>query len=205
MNQGRSKLIDKAGFLSPVKVSFGFLTFILLVNGAILFTLLWNYNFEPNTTGFSRLIHVDPIYIGIFATFLITLGAWLLVIYRFKKFYDHLLENDSIRMAAEDALKNSEAKVRELLENANDLIYTTDLAGNFTSLNKAGEILTGFSKAEACQKNVADIIAPEHLGLAGTMTEQKLTDNSITRYELEIISKSNDRITIELSSRLIFC
>ena len=35
------------------------------------------------------------------------------------------------------------------IENANDLIYTHDLQGNFTSLNRAGEIITGYSREEA--------------------------------------------------------
>jgi GAF domain-containing protein len=37
------------------------------------------------------------------------------------------------------ALLESEMRYRDLFENANDVIYTIDLAGNITSLNKAGE------------------------------------------------------------------
>ena len=38
----------------------------------------------------------------------------------------------------EEALRASEERHRELFENANDIIYTRDLAGQFTSINKAG-------------------------------------------------------------------
>src|SRR5215831_18451980 len=50
---------------------------------------------------------------------------------------------------AQAAVTESEERYRELIENANDIIYTHDLKGNFTSLNKAGEIITGYSCAEA--------------------------------------------------------
>jgi PAS domain S-box-containing protein len=47
-----------------------------------------------------------------------------------------------------------------LFEYANDLIYTHDLQGNFTSLNRAGERITGYSRAEALKMNIAQVVAP---------------------------------------------
>src|SRR5690349_1163194 len=63
----------------------------------------------------------------------------------------------------EVVVRESEERYRELFENANDIIYTHDLAGNFTSLNRSGELLTGYSREEAATMNVADVIAPEYL------------------------------------------
>jgi PAS domain-containing protein len=37
---------------------------------------------------------------------------------------------------------------QELVENAHDVIYTHDLEGHFTSLNRAGEQITGYTRAE---------------------------------------------------------
>src|ERR1044071_9303265 len=51
---------------------------------------------------------------------------------------------------------------RELFENANDIIYTHDLQGNFTSLNRSGERITGYSREETVLMNVADVIAPDY-------------------------------------------
>jgi len=55
----------------------------------------------------------------------------------------------SERRRMDQALKDSEERYRalangyaELFENANDIIYTHDLKGNFTSLNKVGELVT---------------------------------------------------------------
>lgn len=107
------------------------------------------------------------------------------------------------RKRVEEALRESEARFRDLFENANDLIYTHDLRGNFTSLNRAGEIITGYSRAEALKMNIKQIIAPDYLEEARQIY-RKVKDENATAYELEIIAKDGRRITLELSTRLIF-
>ncbi|MFL6374420.1 MAG: PAS domain S-box protein [Pyrinomonadaceae bacterium] len=107
------------------------------------------------------------------------------------------------RKLAEEALRKSEEQYRDLFENANDLIYTHDLQGNFTSINRAGELITGYTREEALQMNLVDVVAPEFVDAARTMTVKKLGDERPTTYELEIISKAGERVTLELSTRLI--
>ena len=107
------------------------------------------------------------------------------------------------RKRAEAALKESESRFRDLFENANDLIYTHDLAGNFTSLNRAGERITGYSREEALKMRISQVVAPEYLEYAQRMTMRKLDGDAPTSYELEIISKGGNRVMLELSTRLI--
>ena len=108
------------------------------------------------------------------------------------------------RKMTEGALRRSEKEYRDLFENANDLIYTHDLKGNFTSLNRAGEQITGFTRDEALKMNIVEVVAPEFVGEAKQMIAEKLTSGSSTSYELEIIAKSGRRVSLELSTRLIF-
>lgn len=107
------------------------------------------------------------------------------------------------RKLAEEALKEREESYRDLFENANDLIYTHDLNGNFTSLNRAGEIITGYTREEALQMNVSQVVAPEFLKLARKMIASKVTGEAPTSYELKIINKSGDPVSLDLSTRLI--
>ena len=107
------------------------------------------------------------------------------------------------RKMAEDLRRKSEERYRELFENAHDLIYTHDMTGKFTSLNRAGELITGYSRDEAFTRNISDVVAPEFLDGARTMTAKKLAGEKPSTYEIEIIAKDGHRVTLELSTRLI--
>ncbi|MEP6944826.1 MAG: EAL domain-containing protein [Acidobacteriota bacterium] len=107
------------------------------------------------------------------------------------------------RKRAEDLSRKNEERYRDLFENANDLIYTHDMDGNFTSLNRAGELITGYSRDEALKMNIAEVVAPEYLNAARTMTARKVVDERPTTYELEIAAKDGHHVFLELSTRLI--
>jgi PAS domain S-box-containing protein len=104
---------------------------------------------------------------------------------------------------AQKALQENEERYRELFENANDIIYTHDLAGNFTSLNRSGEKITGYPREEAMRMNIVDVLAPEYVATARQMLAQKTDDKAATVYELEIITKEGRRVRLEVSTRLI--
>ena len=108
------------------------------------------------------------------------------------------------RKLIEAKIRENEERYRDLFENANDLIYTHDLSGNFTSINRAGEIITGYSRAEAVKMNIATVVAPEFLEQAKRMTALKVEGKGPTSYELEIISKAGNRVSLELSTRLLY-
>lgn len=105
--------------------------------------------------------------------------------------------------AAEERLRESEERYRELVENANDVIFTIDLQGNFTGINRAGEMISGYTKEEVQDLNMAQVLAPESLSVAFQMIRVKLEDNRATTYELEMIAKDGHRVPLEVSTRLI--
>lgn len=107
------------------------------------------------------------------------------------------------RKLAEDQLKKSEERYRELVENAHDLIYEHDLEGNYISANKAVQQISGYSLAESLNLNLAQIVAPDYLEKAQEMTRRKLAGESVTAYDLIVIAKDGRRVPIEVNSRLV--
>jgi PAS domain S-box-containing protein len=103
---------------------------------------------------------------------------------------------------AQQALRDNEQRYRELFENANDIIYTHTLQGNFTSLNRTGQEITGYSLEEALRMNIVDVLAPEYLSIARQMIAQKTDEKTPTVYELELIAKNGRRVRLEVSTRL---
>jgi diguanylate cyclase (GGDEF)-like protein/PAS domain S-box-containing protein len=104
----------------------------------------------------------------------------------------------------EEAMRESEERYRELVENANDIIYTHDLTEGFTSLNRAGEKITGYSRDDILRMNFAQVVAPEYVELARQMMARKLAGDPPRIYELEILGREGRRIALELNTRLIF-
>jgi PAS domain S-box-containing protein len=106
---------------------------------------------------------------------------------------------------AEEALRRSEQKYRELFENANDMIYTLDSEGRFVTINKRGELYTGYSQGELAGMLGSKIIAPEYLALSEERQDFKYAKPSEnTVYQLEIICKDGSRLPLEVNSRLIY-
>jgi len=108
------------------------------------------------------------------------------------------------RRRAEDALRASEERYRDLFENAYDLVYSHDLAGNYTSVNNACQKITGFSPEECVNMNVIQVVAPEHLEKARHALAEKTMEKGSSAYELDIISKDGRRVTLEVNSRLSY-
>ena len=106
------------------------------------------------------------------------------------------------RKRVEEALRESEKQYRELFENANEIIYACDLAGNFTSLNNMGEQTTGYSRAEILTMNLTHLVAPKYR----LLVQRMLADGrrGTTTCEFEICTKDGRTVRLEGSMRLIY-
>jgi PAS domain S-box-containing protein len=107
-------------------------------------------------------------------------------------------------MRAKEALIESEERYRDLVENAIDIIYTHDLEGRFTSINRAAETITGFTRDEILTMNLADSVAPEYVEKARQMIAAKLTGKEMTAYDLELIARDGRRVPVEVNTRIIY-
>ena len=106
------------------------------------------------------------------------------------------------RERAEEALRESEERYRELVENANDIVFMLDLEGNVTSINKAVESITGYTQHELIGMNMSEFLTPRSTDSARSMTERKLAGEERTNYEVDVRAKDGRVFTLEISSRL---
>lgn len=105
---------------------------------------------------------------------------------------------------ANAALRASEERYRGLFENANDIVFTADLKGSFTSINRAGEEITGYRRDELSGMSFGRLFAPEYVELVRQMLDRKLRSGGKTTYEAEIITKDGRRVTLDVSTRLAY-
>ncbi len=108
------------------------------------------------------------------------------------------------RVEAERLLRVSEARYRDLFENASDLIATVDLKGNVTDVNEAFLRSTGYTRAELLGKRLEDLIPADSREALDQARTEKLAGRLDTVYEHELLARDGRRIQMEVASRLIF-
>lgn len=107
------------------------------------------------------------------------------------------------RRQAEQMLCESEARYRDIFENANDLIYIHDLQGNYLSINRATEQIIGYPLEEALKMNMRQVVAPEYLDDSHQKLAEKLAGIHQTVYETACVTKDGRRVTLEINSSVI--
>jgi PAS domain S-box-containing protein len=95
-------------------------------------------------------------------------------------------------------------RYEELFENANDIVYTTDIEGKVTSINRATESVTGYAREEILGVDVLNFVAEEYREAADLMFRRMLHDETPATYSMELVAKDGRRIPLEVNCRLIF-
>lgn len=109
------------------------------------------------------------------------------------------------RKIAEEALRESEERYKELFENAYDLIYTHDVDGAFTSVNEASCRILGYTPAEFLTLNFREIVEPSHIAITEENFRKKVENGiEITGpYETLLRTKDGRLRWLEVTSRII--
>ncbi|MGL5063816.1 MAG: adenylate/guanylate cyclase domain-containing protein [Microcoleus sp.] len=112
------------------------------------------------------------------------------------------------RAAAEDSLRQSEIKYRELVENANSIILKLDTEGNITFFNEFAQKFFGYTEVEILGKNAVGTILPETdtagNDLAALLSNILHNPENYARNENESIQRDGSRVWVSWANKPLF-
>ncbi|MDL1967794.1 MAG: response regulator [Deltaproteobacteria bacterium] len=111
------------------------------------------------------------------------------------------------RKIAEDALRESEVKYRELVQNANSIILRMDFQGKVTFFNEFSQRFFGYTEDEILGRNVVGTIVPEEdsagRDLAAMIRDIELKPEKYDSNENENMRKDGERKWVSWTNRAI--
>ena len=100
-------------------------------------------------------------------------------------------------------IEESEKKYRRIYNNVPDLVYTLDLNGTILSVNDNVRNL-GYEPNELIGQNISYVLDEEALKKSFENIEKKKQNPGLTtRYNVEVKTKDNNKITLEVNSHFI--
>ncbi len=125
---------------------------------------------------------------------------------RFRECLENLtVADETVRRNKElsQEIKRSEYRYRDLLENANDFIFTLDQDGKFVYLNNRFKPLTGFKKKEWLQRDFSELII-EKDRIRAKKNYQLVHQGRARIFQAQIISNISDCYILSFNITPIF-
>jgi PAS domain S-box-containing protein len=139
--------------------------------------------------------------IGLLGVIVLAAFAWVVILRRRVQKQTRIIRE---KLQVEAALKE---RYENLFENANDMVFTCDLAGQITSLNHAGEELLRRRRDEITGRKLFEFIADEQRDAAERWFEKIVTvrhvDAPMPPAEWDFTDGRGQRIKLEISARIV--
>jgi PAS domain S-box-containing protein len=116
-------------------------------------------------------------------------------------YVDGVLEDITERKRAEEALRESEGKYRNLFHGSKDAIFIHDLEGNIFDANEQVSALFGYTTEETVSLRVPDLHPPEALS-ASREAFAEISRTGVVRFEIDFKRKDGSAFPAEVSSSL---
>jgi len=116
-------------------------------------------------------------------------------------YYNCMLSDISERKATEKMLIQAEARYRDLVETAHDLVWSMDNKGRWTYLNKAVANIYGYDAEEMLFKHYSDYQLPESRDRDLSAIETILAGNELVGYETVHVDKQGNHKHISFNAK----
>lgn len=114
-----------------------------------------------------------------------------------------LVVNDvSDRRIAENALRESENRYRNLFDNATDAIIVQSLKGSIMSVNNEACRLLGYEKKELYNLNFSDLVYPENPTFVSRIVDT-IKQSGSNRFEAQYKRRDGSPVDVEVTMRII--
>jgi len=103
----------------------------------------------------------------------------------------------------EGILRETEERFRDLFDNASDVVFTHDLSGRLTAMNRAGEALLGYTRPEVTALGISDLFTPESADRVWQEIERQRHGGTPLGYEVEVRTRDGRTVPVEVVTGLI--
>ena len=105
---------------------------------------------------------------------------------------------------SEAALHESETHYRQLIENMGDMVFTTDLKGNFTFISDDKKCIAGYESANLLGRNIKDILLAESVAILEENFKKQILGESVYPYEVKFVAADGRYIPAEINTSLFY-
>ncbi|MHA2227956.1 MAG: PAS domain S-box protein [Candidatus Thorarchaeota archaeon] len=109
------------------------------------------------------------------------------------------LQDITARKNAEQALIESQHRLREILESLPEGVGTTDLDENLIFVNNAFASTLGYTVEELVGRSILDLIPPEDVDKVTDETKRRIVGEA-SAYEIAMVRKDGERRTVRVSA-----
>lgn len=109
------------------------------------------------------------------------------------------------RKKAEATLFDEQKKFHNIVNNAMDIIYTTDARGHFTFVNSVGSQITGYTREELLGMNALDLVHPGYRRKTLRLyLKQMLKGIATTSQQFPVLTRTGEARWMQQNTQLVF-